>query len=60
MNTQWYHTADGKNRLGPFTLQQMRQFARDGRLQPAHMVRRGDMPTWSPATPVRRPVLDRK
>ncbi len=39
MANQWFFSPDGRNRLGPYTLEQMRQLADSGRLKPTHMVR---------------------
>src|SRR5262245_18522622 len=49
MPSRWYYSPDGRSRLGPFSLEEMRQPARDGRLNPTHMVRQEDVLKWTPA-----------
>ncbi len=49
MASQWYYTPDGRKRLGPFSLEQMKALARSRQLQPAHMARRDEMKQWVPA-----------
>src|SRR5215831_19452872 len=48
MANTWYYSPDGRSRLGPFSLDELRQEAREGRLKPSHMVRRDDMQKWTP------------
>jgi S1-C subfamily serine protease len=50
MGAKWFYTPDGRTRLGPFSLAEMRELVRAGRLRPTHMVRREDSPRWAPAS----------
>jgi hypothetical protein len=47
--SSWYFSKDGKQRLGPFTSDQLRQLAAGGLLEPTHMVLKAGKRKWVPA-----------
>jgi S1-C subfamily serine protease len=49
MSSQWYFSPEGKNKLGPYSLEEMRLMARSGQLQPSYMTFREDTQQWAPA-----------
>lgn len=52
MSEQWYMTRDGKTRFGPYTEEQLREWAATGRLLPTDMVWREGMDQWKTASSV--------
>jgi hypothetical protein len=53
MTAHWFFTRDGKQRLGPFTSDQLRQLASGGLLDPSHMVLKVGVRKWVPAGAIR-------
>jgi hypothetical protein len=53
MPAHWYFTRDGKQRLGPFTSEQLRQLAAGGLLESSHMVLKDGSRKWVPAGSIR-------
>jgi hypothetical protein len=51
--SQWYVCLDGKQKLGPFTPQQLLALARAGQLKPAHMVLKEGQVRWVKAAVVK-------
>jgi hypothetical protein len=49
---QWYYAKDSKQRLGPFTTEQLRQLASAGALQPTDMVLKEGAQRWVQASSV--------
>jgi hypothetical protein len=49
VSSNWYFTKNGKDRLGPFTFEQLRQLAAGGLLAPANLVLEDGSRKWTPA-----------
>jgi len=52
MHSQWYMTRDGQTKYGPYTEEQLREWAAGGRLLPTDMLWREGMERWTPASSV--------
>lgn len=52
MQTNWYYTTDGKNKIGPLTFAALQELAASGTLQPTHMVRQDGEGRWTQAKTV--------
>jgi hypothetical protein len=51
-STRWYFTKDGRQRLGPFSFEQLEQLVAGGLLEPVHMVFEEGSGRWCPAASV--------
>ena len=50
--SRWYYTPDNRQRLGPVTLEQLKQLALSGALRPGHMIMPEGGEKWIPVETV--------